>query len=143
MADISKIKLPSDNTTYNIKDASALHSISGTSPISVSGSAISHAESGVAAASKGDTTNQTPAFGGTFKALSGTVNATGHLTAFAEHTVTIPNAAATTSAAGLMSAADKTKLDTGVADTPITSAEIDSIIALIPAGLPYAEGEDF
>lgn len=143
MADISKVKLPSDNTIYNIKDSSALHSISGTSPISVSGSEISHANSGVTAASKGDTENQTPAFGGTFKVPSGTVNATGHLTEFAEHTVTIPNAAATTSTAGLMSATDKTKLDTGVADTPITSAEIDTIIDLIPAGMPYAEGEDF
>jgi len=56
-------------------------------------------------AAKGDTTNQTPAFGGTFKALS--VDTTG---AVAEHTVTVPSAAATTSAAGLMSAADKTKL---------------------------------
>ena len=143
MADISKIVLPGSATVYNIKDANALHSISGTSPISVSGSAISHAASGVTAASKGDTTNQTPAFGGTFKALSGTVNATGHLTAFAEHTVTIPSAMATTSAAGLMSAADKTKLDTGVADTPITSAEIQTIIDTIPDGVPAAEGEDF
>lgn len=72
---------------------------------------INHANSGVTAASKGDTTAQTPAFGGTFKALSGTVNATGHLTAFAEHTVTIPSATATTSADGLMSSDDKATLD--------------------------------
>lgn len=142
MADISKIKLPGDNTTYNLKDSSAVHSISGTSPISVSGTAISHAASGVTAASKGDTTNQTPAFGGTFKALSGTVNATGHLTAFAEHTVTIPSSTASTSAAGLMSAADKTKLD-AAPDTPLTSAEITAIIATIPDGLNAAEGVSF
>lgn len=71
-----------------------------TSPIVVTGTVISHANSGVTAASKGDTNNQTPAFGGTFKVPSGTVNATGHLTAFADHTVKIPNTAATTSAAG-------------------------------------------
>lgn len=133
MADISKVKLPGSATAHNIKDASALHSISGTSPISVNGSKVSHANSGVTAASKGDTVNQSPTWGGTFKALSGTVNATGHLTAFAEHAVTIPNAVATQGAAGLMSASDKSKLDTGVGDTPITSSEIDSIIALIPA----------
>ena len=86
----------------------------GTSPITVSGTTISHANSGVTAAAKGDTSNQTPAFGGTFKVPSGTVNATGHLTAFADHTVTIPSTEASTSAAGLMSSSDKSKLD-GVA----------------------------
>ena len=72
---------------------------------------IIHANSGVTAASKGDTSNQAPGFGGTFKVTSGTVNARGHLTAFADHTVTIPNAVASSSSAGLMSAADKTRLD--------------------------------
>ena len=98
-----------------------------TSPISVAGSqsttgeysvTVSHASSGVTAGSKGDTASQTPGCGSTFKALSGTVNATGHLTAFEEHTVTIPSAAATTSAAGLMSAADKTKLN-GIPTNPL------------------------
>ena len=83
----------------------------GTSPITVSGTAIAHESSGVTAASKGDTTAQTPTWGGTFKAVSGTVNSTGHLTAFDEHTVTIPSITATTSAVGLMSAEDKDKLD--------------------------------
>ena len=101
--------------------------ITSTSPIVGSGTsgsvALSHANSGVTAASKGDTSNQTPAFGGTFKALSGTVNATGHLTAFAEHTVTIPSAAASTSAAGLMSAADKKLIsDTHVAYATCSTA---------------------
>lgn len=103
---------------------SAITGISTSSPLSGSGTSgsvtISHANSGVTAASKGDTSAQTPGFGSTFKALSGTVNATGHLTAFAEHTVKIPNAAATTSAAGLMSSDDKTKLN-GIA----TGAEVN------------------
>lgn len=126
MADISKIT-DLDGNTHNIRDANLNgHTVlsdvpenavftdtkyTGTSPITVSGTAISHAASGVTAASKGDTANQTPSWGGTFKAVSGTVNATGHLTAFAEHTVTIPNSTATASAAGLMSAADKTAVD--------------------------------
>lgn len=65
---------------------------SGTSPISVNNTTkvISHSTSGVTAGSKGDTTNQTPAFGGTFKVPSGTVDANGHLTNFADHTVKIP-----------------------------------------------------
>ena len=67
--------------------------------------------------SAGDTTNQTPAFGGTFKVTSETVDFRGHTTALAEHTVTIPDATAIASvsgaggSAGLMSAADKEKLD--------------------------------
>lgn len=76
--------------------------------------------------SKGDTTNQTPAFGGTFKVTSETVDATGHTTVLAEHTVKIPNATAVAStggtggSAGLMSAADKEKLN-GIA----TGAEVN------------------
>lgn len=93
----------------------AITSISGTSPISVTGSGasrtVAHENSGVTAASKGDTSNQTPSFGDSFKVLSGTVNATGHLTAFDEHNVTIPSDTATSSADGLMSSTDKAKLD--------------------------------
>ena len=69
--------------------------------------------------SKGDTTNQTPAFGGTFKALSATVDAAGHTTVLGEHTVTIPSATAVAPTAGqagsgsdgLMSKEDKAKLN--------------------------------
>lgn len=67
--------------------------------------------------SAGDTTAQTPGFGGTFKALSATVDRLGHTTALTEHTVTIPAATAVASesgtggSAGLMSATDKEKLD--------------------------------
>ena len=79
-------------------------------------SVYSHPTAG-ANVSKGDTTAQTPGFGGTFKALSATVDAQGHTTALAEHMVTIPSTTATASSsgtggnAGLMSAADKEKLD--------------------------------
>lgn len=94
----------------------------GTSPISVSNHAISHAASGVTAASKGDTSNQTPAFGSTFKALSGTVNATGHLTAFAEHTVKIPDTKASTSGYGI------TKLSTSTSSTATDLAATPSAV---------------
>ena len=76
--------------------------------------------------SKGDTANQAPAFGGTFKVTSETVDAMGHTTVLAEHTVKIPNATAVAStggtggSAGLMSAADKEKLN-GIA----TGAEVN------------------
>lgn len=149
MADISKVVLPGDNTVHNIKDANAVHSITGTSPISVNGTTISHANSGVTAASKGDTTNQTPTWGGTFKVPSGTVNATGHLTVFADHTVTIPNAVATSSAAGLMSATDKAALDSLVSQiaalqTRLTTLENTAILCSDAIdSYPSGEGVSF
>lgn len=72
---------------------------------------ISHKDSGVTAGSKGDTTNQTPGFGETFKVLSATVDAKGHVTALSEHNVKIPDTKVTTSMDGLMSKEDKVKLD--------------------------------
>jgi len=71
--------------------------------------------------SKGDTTDQTPSFGHTFKVLSATVDSQGHTTALAEHTVTIPNTVVTggnSGEAGLMSPSDKDKVEAlGTAST--------------------------
>ena len=64
--------------------------------------------------SKGDTTAQTPSFGQTFKVLSATVDAMGHTTALAEHTVKIPDSVAEGGPggnSGLMSYQDKDRLD--------------------------------
>jgi hypothetical protein len=67
--------------------------------------------------SVGDTTAQTPAFGGFFMVTSETVDTDGHTTAVAAHRVTIPSATAVApsggdaGSAGLMSAADKEKID--------------------------------
>lgn len=57
------------------------------------------------------TKNAAPAFGGTFKVSQPVSDATGHITAINSRTITIPSSTATTSAAGLMSVLDKTKLD--------------------------------
>ena len=70
------------------------------------------------------TANQTPGFGGTFTVTQPVSDGAGHITAMNSRTVTIPNTAATTSAAGLMSASDKTKLN-GIA----TGANKTSIVA--------------
>lgn len=96
----------------------------GTSPISINNHVVSHANSGVTAASKGDTSNQTPGFGSTFKALSGTVNATGHLTSFADHTVKIPDTKASTSAYGI------TKLSTSTSSTATDLAATPSAVKI-------------
>lgn len=51
---------------------------------------ISHAAPGTASTSKGDTSNQTPNFGATFKVLSAGIDHTGHVKDLNEHEVTIP-----------------------------------------------------
>lgn len=57
------------------------------------------------------TANQTPAFGGTFSVTQPVSDAIGHITGMNSRTVKIPNTVASSSANGLMSSADKTKLD--------------------------------
>ena len=51
---------------------------------------IGHAAAGTASTSKGDTSNQTPKFGSTFKVLSAGIDQTGHVSSLSDHTVTIP-----------------------------------------------------
>jgi len=53
--------------------------------------AFSHDTSGVTAGSYGDTSDQTPSYGDTFKVPSMTVDSQGHVTVAGEHTVTIPS----------------------------------------------------
>ena len=72
------------------------------------------ATSGATAGSYGLSANATPAFGATFNVPYVTVDTYGRTTAASTKTVKIPDTAATQSVAGLMSAADKKKLD-GVA----------------------------
>lgn len=52
-----------------------------------------------------------PAFGGTFTAINAVTTSNGHLTGYTTSTVTVPKSTASSAAAGLMSAADKAKLD--------------------------------
>ena len=100
-------------------------SVTGTAPIKVTDNGtvssvaynISHEDSGVTAGNKGDVTNQTPGFGGTFRVLSVTVDAKGHVTALNDHTTRIPDTEATQSVKGLMSPTDKEKLDTLIDST--------------------------
>lgn len=108
-----------DKTKLNGITAQATKTtISATTPIAASASTgavkITHGTSGVTAGTYGTvaTTALTPSFGSTFSVPGITVNATGHVTAAGSHTVKIPATTATTSTAGLISAADKKKVDT-------------------------------
>lgn len=66
-------------------------SVNDSSAITTSGTrTLSHATSGATAGSYGDSGNQTPSYGGTFKVPYVTVNNTGHVTGISEHTVKIP-----------------------------------------------------
>ena len=76
------------------------------------------------------TANQTPGFGEAVTVSQVTSDATGHVSGMTDRTITIPNAAATQSAAGLMSAADKTKLDgvDGLLDD--LEAKVDDVVII-------------
>ncbi len=110
--DKAKLDGVAEGTTSN---TGTIEGITVTSPLSGGGTSgsveISHAASGVTAGSYGDSGAQAPAFGGTFKVNYETVNATGHVTGIASHTVTIPSTVASSTANGLMSSTDKDKLD--------------------------------
>ena len=80
-------------------------------PITTSGTVSLATVHSTAPGAKGDTANQTPAFGGTFKVPSGTVDAYGRTTAFADHTVTIPSATFGRNAAGLVPASGSAVTD--------------------------------
>lgn len=72
---------------------------------------ISHASSGATAGTYGSTSNQTPAFGEAINIPALSITTAGHITSIGTYTAKIPNTTATTSAPGLMSASDKSKLD--------------------------------
>ena len=86
--------------------------------------------SGVTAGSDGPSGNQSPSHGGTFRVPSITADAKGRVTSASTKTVTLPTyATATSSANGLMSATDKSKLDS-MTTVPLAS------------GLNMTEGTD-
>ena len=100
------------------------------------------------------TANQTPGFGATFTLSQITSDASGHVTGATDRTVKIPDTAATQSAAGLMSAADKTKLDgiasgaqvntvTGVKGDAESSYRVGNVnlTAANVGALPLADGQ--
>lgn len=94
-ADITALGIPSQDTTY-----------SAGSGLSLSGTTINHASS-ITAGTAGSSSSTSGS--NTISIPYVTYNATGHITAAGTHTHTIN--AATTSASGLMSSTDKTKMN--------------------------------
>lgn len=116
----------SDWTVAQTNIDGAITSITGTSPIAVSGSGssrtITHAASGATAGSYGDSAAKTPAFGGTFKALYVTVDANGHVTGISEHNVTIPSTLSNgTGTAGLIKTTSTVTSNSGYTACPVIS----------------------
>ncbi len=85
------------------------------------------------------TASATPTFGGTFTVSQITSDSTGHVTGATDRTITIPSTVATTSASGLMSAADKTALDS-LAAGGVTKAAVAA--ALQAQGISSADAMD-
>lgn len=94
-----------------------------------------HATNG-ANTSAGDSSAQTPAFGGTFKAVYAVVDELGHTTTLSDHTVTIPNTVVTAATggtggtAGLMDPVDKEDLDKIVAAFPSSASSSNKLATL-------------
>lgn len=94
----------------------AVSGVSAASPLSAtrSGNAVSlsHAASGVSAGAYGPTSDSTPTWGDSVTVGARlSVDKEGHVTSAAGRSVKLPSSTASPSAAGLMSAADKAKLD--------------------------------
>lgn len=85
------------------------------------------------------TANQTPAFGGSFTVSQITSDSTGHVTGATDRTITIPSAAATTTASGLMSATDKTNLD-ALSSGAVTKSAVSA--ALTAQGIASTDNID-
>lgn len=85
------------------------------------------------------TSNAAPGFGGTFTVSQIASDGTGHVTGATDRTITIPSAVATTTAAGLMSASDKTALDS-LSSGGVTKAAVAA--ALQAQGITSADNLD-
>lgn len=126
--------------------SAAVKDVQGTAPISATvddetkTATVTHDASGVTAGAYGPTANLTPAWGDTVTLPPRiSVNATGHITQAQGRTLKIPNATATQSSAGLMSASDKSKLD--AADDTYAAHDHEHSAADITSGaLPIARG---
>lgn len=86
----NNVSISANSATDSVTISATDTKYSATAPISLNGTSLSHATSGATAGSYGDSANQTPAYGGTFKVPYVTVNNTGHVTEISQHTVKIP-----------------------------------------------------
>ena len=133
-----------DGTTFTFTQQDNNTTYAASSPITLSNTTFGHANSGVTAGSYGPSANVNGTNGATINVPQITVNATGHVTGVTNRVYTSVNStygAATTSAAGLMSAADKAKVDrigttySKCADVSVANgAEVAGPSVTLPAG---------
>lgn len=116
----SNITIDPDTNTISAAgasgDLSAVSEVTAASPIAATRSgnsvSLSHAASGVAVGWHGPTADASPTWGESFvTGVRFTVDKGGHITSVSGRKVTLPSSTASSDAAGLMSADDKTKLD--------------------------------
>lgn len=96
------------------------------SGLSLSGTTFNHTNS-ITSGSVGDESIQSPVFGGSFKAISISVDAQGHITDFDQHNVYIPDSVATTTTDGLMSSTDKIKLNSVASSAEVNQNAFSNI----------------
>ena len=118
-------------------DTDAIKTVTSTTPIithvSNNSLQISHDLVGSEITAGDISTSQiSPAFGQTFKVPGFKRNSTGHVIEATEHNVKIPNAVATTSTPGLMSASDKAKLNSVEENATANIGTITSVTTVTP-----------
>ena len=120
LAEVEDLAREAQQTASNASSAAGARilSVTASSPLTSSTStgkevSLSHAASGVSAGAYGPSADgASPGWGESFNVGPRvSVNATGHVTQAQGRTVTVPSSTATPGAKGLMSAADKAKLD--------------------------------
>lgn len=142
----TNITLTPNATNDSITIESAGEEYTGTAPINITGSVISHDTSGVTAGTYGSTTAQAPTFGDNVTVPYVTVDADGHTTGAGTTNITIPDDVVDGTNDGLMSSADYTKLqgiESGAqenvqADWDVTDTTSDAYIKnkpTIPSGV--------
>lgn len=113
-SDITALGIPAQDTTYSAATtttAGLMSSDDKTKLNSVEEGANNYVHPTYTARTGKPTANQTPGFGDTVTVSQITSNTLGHVTGATDRTIKIPDTEASTTAAGLMSADDKTKLD--------------------------------
>ena len=115
-------------------------SYTGTSPITVSGTTISHATSGVTAGSYGPSSNTSPGSAGTFSVPYITVDNKGHVTACSSKTITMPTVPSTSSFVTLSTAQTITAVKTFSNAVPIITGTSEGILRIANTSVTKGTG---
>ena len=103
---------------------------SGTGPLEIQNHKLVHVSTLQAATSKPSSQTTAPSFGGTFKVPDVSVNATGHVTALSESTITVPDTPATSSVKGLVVVGQETGGNDGIQPIGASASAGDAVLTI-------------